>query len=71
MLTILFEPLYTVEEVAQRLNISIRTVRRRIEDKTLPVVRFGRLVRIRPEVLAALISDTRTGDARKGQVDVK
>ena len=49
------EPLYTVEEVADRLNVSIRTVRRRIKDKTLPIVRFGRLVRIRPEVLAALI----------------
>jgi excisionase family DNA binding protein len=28
------EPLYTVEEVADRLNVSIRTVQRRIKDKT-------------------------------------
>jgi|HubBroStandDraft_6_1064221.scaffolds.fasta_scaffold552503_2 excisionase family DNA binding protein len=47
--------LLTAEEVAEIMNVDIRTVRRRIKDKTLPIVRFGRLVRIRPEVLAALI----------------
>ena len=47
--------LLTAEEVANRLNVSIRTIRRRIKDQTMPIVRFGRLVRIRPEVLAALI----------------
>ena len=47
--------LLTAKEAAKILNVDIRTVRRRIKDKTLPIVRFGRLVRIRPEVLAALI----------------
>jgi excisionase family DNA binding protein len=48
-------PLLTAEEVAEIMNVDIRTVRRRIKDKTLPIVRFGRLVRIRREILVALI----------------
>ena len=47
--------LLTAEEVAAIMSVDTRTVRRRIKDKTLPIVRFGRLVRIRPEVLMALI----------------
>ena len=47
--------LLTASEVADRLNISLRTVRRLIKNGMLPIVRIGRLVRIRPEALAALI----------------
>jgi|HubBroStandDraft_4_1064222.scaffolds.fasta_scaffold4346718_1 excisionase family DNA binding protein len=47
--------LLTAAEVADRLNISLRTVRRLIKNGMLPIVRIGRLVRIRPEALAALI----------------
>lgn len=36
----------TTVEAAHRLGISERTVRRRIADGTIPVVRLGRLVRI-------------------------
>ncbi len=55
------EPLHTaaevaeVAEVAERLNISLRSVRRMIADGRLPIVRLGRLVRVRPEALEALI----------------
>jgi excisionase family DNA binding protein len=47
--------LLTAAEVADRLNISLRTVRRLIKNGMLPIVRIGRSVRIRPEALAALI----------------
>jgi len=50
-------PLHTAAEVAERLNISIRTVRRMIADKRLPIVRVGRSVRVRPETLEALIGE--------------
>src|SRR5207237_9309147 len=45
----------TAAEGAEDLNISLRTVRRLIAQKKLPVVRIGRLVRIRSEVLSTLI----------------
>jgi excisionase family DNA binding protein len=51
------EPLYTAAQGAERLNISVRSVRRMIKDGKLPVLRIGRSVRIRPEALAALIGE--------------
>lgn len=50
-------PLLTAAEVARRLNTSLRSVRRMIADGRLPVVRLGRMVRVRPEALEALIGD--------------
>jgi excisionase family DNA binding protein len=50
-----FPQLLTVPEVAEILKLSPRTVRRMIDDRRLSVVRLGRAVRIRPEILAALI----------------
>ncbi len=48
-------PLLTVAEVAEILNISIRSARRLIANGTLPIIRIGSAVRVRPEALAALI----------------
>ena len=50
-------PLLTATEVAEILNISLRSVRRMIADGTLPVKRIGRSVRIQPKALAALIGE--------------
>jgi excisionase family DNA binding protein len=46
--------LLTVREVARHLRLSERQIRRMIADGRIVVVRFGRAVRIRPEVVAAL-----------------
>ncbi len=43
------EPLMTVKEVATGMNASEKTIRRRIETGDLPVIRDGRLIRIRPK----------------------
>lgn len=43
----------TAGEVAERLGISLRTVRRRIADGSLPAVRIGRAVRIPIDALKA------------------
>ncbi len=43
------EPLMTVKEVAAAMNASEKTIRRRIETGDLPVIRDGRLIRIRPK----------------------
>jgi excisionase family DNA binding protein len=49
--------LLTAQEVADLLNLSLRTIRRLIAQERLPVVRIGKAVRIRPETLASLIGD--------------
>lgn len=49
--------LLKADQVADRLNLSVRSVRRMIKDGRLPVVRLGRSVRIRPETLAAIIGE--------------
>ncbi len=43
------EHLMTVKEVAKGMNASEKTVRRRINAGELPVIRDGRLIRIRPK----------------------
>ena len=48
--------LLLVADVSTRLRISEREVRRWIAEGHLPVVRFGRAVRIRPADLAQLIA---------------
>jgi excisionase family DNA binding protein len=50
-------PLLTPLEVAEILNVSLRSVRRLIADGRLPAKRIGRLVRIRPEALVAIIGE--------------
>ena len=41
------EPLLTIEQVATQMNVSVKTIRRRIEDGALAVIRDGRILRIR------------------------
>ena len=43
------EPLMTVKDVAADMKASEKTVRRRIAAGELPVIRDGRLIRIRPK----------------------
>jgi excisionase family DNA binding protein len=49
------ERLLTVGQVAERLQVSPRTVWRLIHDGRLPAVRIGRAVRLRPDAVAGLI----------------
>jgi excisionase family DNA binding protein len=46
-------PLYTTEEVARTLRVSQRTVQDWIRAGTLTAVRYGRLLRVRHQDLAA------------------
>jgi excisionase family DNA binding protein len=50
------EPLLTIKQAAKLLNMSEKTVRRRIETKDLPVIRDGGSIRIRPDDLRAYIA---------------
>ena len=48
--------LMTVAEVANHLQVSIRTVRRQIASQELNVVRIGKAVRVRPADLLTFVS---------------
>jgi excisionase family DNA binding protein len=51
------EQLLTVEQVAKHWQLSVRAVRRMIAQHQLPILRFGRAVRIHPKVVARLDSE--------------
>lgn len=59
-------PLLTLRQAAETLQVSIRSVRRLLDAGALPAVRVGRLVRIAPDDLAALIH-THKAPARVGR----
>jgi len=52
---------FTIDQVAEFLNLSSRSVRRLIDDGQLPVHRFGRAVRIAEADLRAFIAARRVG----------
>lgn len=49
------DPLLTLEQTAQYLNVTVRMVRRIIADNRLPAVRVGRHVRVRRSALERYI----------------
>ncbi len=51
--------LLSLEETCEILGCSMKTLRRLIAAKTLPVVRLGRLIRVHPEDLTRLIAGHR------------
>ena len=54
------EPLYTVVEVAEILNCSVKTVRRRIRSKRLRAIQDDGLLRVDPGDLEDFIRDHRS-----------
>jgi excisionase family DNA binding protein len=48
--------LFTIAEVGAYLGVSQRTVRRMIKARELPVVRFGRSIRVSESALARLVT---------------
>jgi excisionase family DNA binding protein len=51
--------LLTVEETAEALGVSTKTIRRRIEAREIPVHRPGRLIRIAEADLLAYLAGTK------------
>ncbi len=54
-------PLLTLQQVAELLQCSLKTVTRRIEAGDLPVIRDGRMVRVHPGDLERYIKIRREG----------
>jgi len=59
------QELYSVEQVAHRLGLHVRTVRNYVRDGRLKAIRIGKQYRIARRDLAAM-----TGDARVSQDDL-
>ncbi len=62
------DPFLTIDQVALQLQLSASTVRRRIKDGTIRVVRLGRLVRVAPSEIARLAAAEAASDAGPEQV---
>lgn len=54
------ERLLTVQQAAERLNVSVRNIREHIYRRRLHIVKIGRLVRIEEGELEAFIDRGRT-----------
>lgn len=52
--------LMRLDEVAEVLGVSMKTIRRRIEAGELPVIRDGRLVRVHPNDLDRYVAARRS-----------
>jgi excisionase family DNA binding protein len=60
--------LYTVAQAAERLNTSVRFVRRLIADRRIAFVRLGRHVRLAEEDIAAFIDAGRVKPINREEI---
>lgn len=52
-------PMLTPEEAAERLNVTLRFIRRLCHERRVPYTKVGKLVRFDPDELEAWIADHR------------
>jgi excisionase family DNA binding protein len=57
--------LLTIDQLAERLGITVRHVRRLIADRRVPYVKIGRLVRFDPDAIKRWLDSARR-DADQG-----
>jgi excisionase family DNA binding protein len=50
-------PLLTVTEIADRLQVSLRTVRRLIKSERIKILRIGGSIRVAPAALEAYLTE--------------
>lgn len=55
----------TVRDAADRLGVSVETIRARVNDGTIPAARLGKAIRIRPADLDALFVASPAQGGRK------
>ena len=53
--------LMTIAEVAERLGVSIRHVRRLVHERRIPFIKWGHLLRFDPDEIEAWIDESRYG----------
>lgn len=60
--------LLTIEQAAQRINMSARFVRRLVDERRIAVHRFGRAVRINPADLFEFVNASRVEPITRASV---
>lgn len=51
--------LTTIEEVAERLGVSVRHIRRLVHERRIPYIKWGHLLRFDPDDIEAWIEEAR------------
>ena len=51
--------LMAIEEVAERLGVSVRHVRRLVHERRIPFIKWGHLLRFDPDDIEAWIDESR------------
>ena len=59
--------LMTIEEVAERLGVSVRHVRRLVHERRIPFIKWGHLLRFDPDEIEAWIEESRYEVRRPGR----
>ena len=59
--------LMTIEEVAERLGVSVRHIRRLVHERRIPVIKWDHLLRFDPEDIEAWIEESRYEVRRPGR----
>lgn len=57
-------PLMTIADVATRLNVNVRHVRRLVEQGRIPYIKWGHLLRFDPDEIEAWIAQHHIGATR-------
>jgi excisionase family DNA binding protein len=52
-------PLLSIDDVAERLGVNVRHVRRLVQERRLPFIKWGRLLRFDPDDVAAFVEQHR------------
>jgi excisionase family DNA binding protein len=58
---VLHPRLITVEDVAGQLGVNVRHVRRLVQERRLPYIKWGRLLRFDPEDVLMFMDEHRAG----------
>jgi len=61
--------LLTIEQLAERLGVSIRHIRRLVAERRVPYLKVGWLVRFDPAEITAWLDDARHPHVRHGRLD--
>ena len=56
-------PLLTIAEVADRLGVQVRHVRRLVAERRIPYIKWGHLIRFDPDDLERWLDDRRRPEA--------
>ena len=61
------EPLLDIEAVARRLGVGTRHIRRLVDERRIPFIKWGHLLRFDPKEIGAWVDRSRVPEARSSR----